>query len=480
MKKFGLLLATLLMTSATVLAGCGTDKKTSSSAKASTSTTASITTSTSESLSTSSSSVPDVEYVPEHYYSKQVNFRQISKLSEEALEKKSFTGDDRYGYATLTTCTDGDTANFKTRQGENVTIRFLGIDTPESTASIQPWGKKASVRTCSLLKSAEKIILDAADLGVEKSKRMDSNGTRWLGLVWIFNAEYPDGYMINLDSIEESYSFFTGGFDSERYVTPAKDMTIDEMMFNAEIRAARDEQRKLGSKEDPDYDYRKTPEDHTLASIHSEFDRLASRATLVRTTGIITRFVGNHFYLQDNEGNAIYCYMGLSASNVTEYNFPGDKISVVGRLSVYGGVRQLTDIQYNAKDWKLVESGVAIPAPIELDPTKLEFNAMNSYVSKLVKITVMCRGTGSINLAGAYTVNTNATVKGENSKTYTFSIRINGTIFPIYETTEFVEGKTYTFIGPLSLYQYDEISDPQFQIAMANRSGVAVNDFKAV
>ncbi len=60
---------------------------------------------------------------------------------------------------TLSSCVDGDTAKFNTTDGIK-SVRFLAIDTPESTTKIEEYGKEASEFTCNKLKSAKKIVLE--------------------------------------------------------------------------------------------------------------------------------------------------------------------------------------------------------------------------------------------------------------------------------------------------------------------------------
>ena len=59
-------------------------------------------------------------------------------------------------------CTDGDTAHFLI-DDEDVTVRFLAIDTPEYTKKKEPFGKEASEFTCQALKSADVIELEYDD-----------------------------------------------------------------------------------------------------------------------------------------------------------------------------------------------------------------------------------------------------------------------------------------------------------------------------
>jgi len=60
-------------------------------------------------------------------------------------------------------CTDGDTANF-TLDGKVYKVRFLYIDTPESTIEKEKYGKEAANYTCSKLKKAIFIIKDRSRL----------------------------------------------------------------------------------------------------------------------------------------------------------------------------------------------------------------------------------------------------------------------------------------------------------------------------
>ncbi len=79
---------------------------------------------------------------------------------------------------TLAKCTDGDTAHFIV-DGNDTTVRFLAVDTPEYTKEKEPYGKEASEYTCSALKQADVIELEYDD----GSDRTDKYGRE---LAWIF------------------------------------------------------------------------------------------------------------------------------------------------------------------------------------------------------------------------------------------------------------------------------------------------------
>ena len=64
---------------------------------------------------------------------------------------------------------DGDTAWFNI-DGERTKVRFLYIDTPESTKVVEPYGKEASNYTANLLTNASKIELELNVDGDTKDK----------------------------------------------------------------------------------------------------------------------------------------------------------------------------------------------------------------------------------------------------------------------------------------------------------------------
>ena len=78
----------------------------------------------------------------------------------------------------LDSCIDGDTAWFIIK-GNREKVRFLGIDTPESTNVKEEYGKDASDYTCDILKKANNIYIEYDN----NSSRRDKYD-RMLG--WIF------------------------------------------------------------------------------------------------------------------------------------------------------------------------------------------------------------------------------------------------------------------------------------------------------
>ena len=145
-------------------------------------------------------------------------------------EGKSFINDG-VGEVDLVYCTDGDTARFKDIiTGETFSLRFLGIDTPESTIDKDPWGKAASDFTRKKLTSAKTIVLEAEGARTE-------NYGRYLGFVWI------DGVLLNLEIVEQAYSNST--LNSSKYTD----------YFRTAANYAQITGRRFYGETDPGYDY---------------------------------------------------------------------------------------------------------------------------------------------------------------------------------------------------------------------------------
>lgn len=90
-------------------------------------------------------------------------------------------------------CIDGDTAKFK--DGTNIIkVRFLAIDTPESTNEIEPYGKDASNYTCQKLQKATTISLEFDVNSAEKDKY-----DRYLA--WVF----VDNVLLQKDIVRNGY-----------------------------------------------------------------------------------------------------------------------------------------------------------------------------------------------------------------------------------------------------------------------------------
>ena len=109
---------------------------------------------------------------------------------------------DGAGYATLVSLTDGDTTNFRLPEGQNITIRYHGVDTPESTGTVEKWGKAASLFVKSKLEEAKSIVLEATSTPASH----DSYGVRYLGYIWYKLGDEDPYKLLNLELVENGFS----------------------------------------------------------------------------------------------------------------------------------------------------------------------------------------------------------------------------------------------------------------------------------
>jgi len=122
----------------------------------------------------------------------------------------------RGGYfeVTLSSCTDGDTARFiypqdvyDAIQSSAKSVRFLNMDTEETfSGGEEEWGKPASVYTCSLLTSAESIIIQTDANGL-----LDIHG-RLLGWIWIQLPDEDEFFLLNYMVVKQGLAQVTYEF----------------------------------------------------------------------------------------------------------------------------------------------------------------------------------------------------------------------------------------------------------------------------
>ena len=204
---------------------------------------------------------------------------------------------DRVGEVTLVKCTDGDTATFSTGS-QQIAVRFLGIDTPESTYRIDPWGKAASAYTCEKLTNASTIVLEAGD------ELQDGYG-RYLAWVWY------DGRLLNLELIEQAFSNAKG-------TTGTK---YEDIVYSAEL-SAQGTDKRIWGENDPDYDYSLEGVQITVEELITNMEDYKGRKIVI--TGVVAYEVGNSPYLVDDSGYGIYIYLQENSYKIE----PGNEIRI--------------------------------------------------------------------------------------------------------------------------------------------------------
>lgn len=220
---------------------------------------------------------------------------------------------------------DGDTAHFTpkvtTTSSDTVKARFYGIDTPESTGRIQPYGKQASNFTKDKLLNASKngtIVLAGVSsaYGVPET---DAN-KRHLCCVWIHetkkNAPKEELTNLNLWIIQEGYSD-PGSLN--------KMPEYEDTFLAAFNQAKAAKLKKFSGNEDPLFpkgEFLDTDISDIMREVYMCMDddthENAFNNVKVRVKGTVVGFANNTLFLQsydfiDDQYYGINCFCGMTS-----------------------------------------------------------------------------------------------------------------------------------------------------------------------
>ena len=339
---------------------------------------------------------------------------------------------------------DGDTTHVETYNLDyTVKIRYLSIDTPESTSEIEEWGLTASYFSkylytgsaeywnyiknsfsdrdiASLQPGMTSIILISQDAAIHSDIMTkddlklgsDEEGTyhattdgnqRNLAYVWYATKENPtknDFRCLNLEMVYQGFSFGVGSSEStsEYYYR----------MFDAANCSARVNKRHIFSEDvDDNYYYYETKgvSNLSLAKLYStaETDDVigykpvsvyANKKTLYRVKGYVSRKVGTSFYIQDKieyDNAAVIAGTekpyGIYVFTYSETPIKvGDEVEVVGAVSSYGGTFQMQGITFSTFNADPVRDTIIKSRNNRLVPIKVTGAQFNSL--KLPQILV--------------------------------------------------------------------------------------------
>lgn len=266
-------------------------------------------------------------------------------------QNKSFIHDG-VGKASLLQVFDGDTASFLIKDNYSVVIRFLGIDCPECTKKVEPFGKEALIYTKTCLENANLIVLEADGDHVEH----DYTKNRFLAYIWY--GEENNLKLLNLELVKKGY---------------AKLLIMNNVTkYNLELTIANEEAKKshLGVYGDLPNDFYSIAKEISISDlVNNEID---NDGKTIRIEGIVVRKLSNSFFISDNV-KGIYVYN--THYDISRFNI-GDRIKFVAQFSIdniYGS--QLTNI----RGVEILEKDCDIFIPDIYD-----FDNINDYVGKVV------------------------------------------------------------------------------------------------
>ncbi len=248
-------------------------------------------------------------------------------------------------YATVKSYIDGDTTHFyidKDLIEEGyVKARYLGINTPESTGIVEPWGKKASNYTKTQLQKAEKIkngiIIESDTDGWD----LDSTGARYLLWVWYKTEENGEYRNLNIEILQQGLAFGSGTTSNtySEYTTAAlyQATSMKLMVFNKKLK-------------DPDFYYGKA-QNLTLKELKANAEKY--EGTLVKFDAVVAKKSGYTFYVEEYDAeNDMYfgmqIYAGAGCPIMDRFAI-GNRVSIVGTLQYWenGGTYQISNLQFD-------------------------------------------------------------------------------------------------------------------------------------
>ncbi len=262
---------------------------------------------------------------------------------------------------------DGDTTHFYVPTSISETgvlkARYLGINTPESTGQIQPYGKKAASFTKEKLSSATSIYIESDNT----TWNLDSTGARHLVWVW-YKAAGSDVYRnLNLEIMQNGLAVQSNSA-ANRYGTSCV------AAYNQAVAEALHVHSTVN---DPDFYYGEAIE-LTLNALRCNVadyvgKTVAFEAIVVKNSGADGVYV-EAYDAETEMYNGIYIYYGANASGfVRDLLKIGTRLRVAGKISEFNGSYQLSDVSYShyhpsAKDLQKLDDEVHAAAYALIDP----------------------------------------------------------------------------------------------------------------
>lgn len=310
----------------------------------------------------------------------------------------------------FTNYVDGDTTQFTSYNGTyTVKVRYLAVDTPESTSEVDEWGKSASNFNKRILKNAKHVLVQSSSsalTGGEAPADLDVYG-RSLAYVWYSNEEGTNPSKesfrnLNLELVYAGYSIFSAAAS-----TMDPDFYAAFEQANAIAKAYK--KGAYSDEKDPNYYYGDPIKlgldeiyDESLYESHQDVEGMADgtysmyadNKTRYTFEGVVSRVIGTSFYIQDKVGDKYYGLYVFSNKSYAPVRV-GNRLRVTGVLSFYGGTYELIGISYSdfsinrgKYDMEYVtdENGVNIKEevkPIDCTPAELASGKYNAVLVRL-------------------------------------------------------------------------------------------------
>lgn len=268
---------------------------------------------------------------------------QINEVDYATFAKLDMSSESVKVEATVSSYVDGDTTWFhvdeKVVGTSLLKARYIAINTPESTGTIEEWGKAAAKFTREKLSQAVSIILESDDA----NWNIDSTGTRYLVWVWYKTSEDGEYRNLNIEILQNGLAIASSS-NNNRY---------GDICMNAISQARTLKYHIYSGQKDPDFYYGDAVE-LDLKELRTHIEDYAGMT--VAFSGIVTKNSNNTCYVEcyDVEtdmyyGMTVYYGYGLSAAGLSILTV-GNEVRIVGSLQFYegGGTWQVADLDYRA------------------------------------------------------------------------------------------------------------------------------------
>ncbi len=299
----------------------------------------------------------------------------------------NLTSETKKQEVTVRQYVDGDTTHFDPlpdytghefdRSEGYIKARYMAVDTPESTAQIEKWGKTASNFTQSKLESAESIIVESND----GNWNYDSTTSNRI-LLWVWykpkgGSEYRN---LNLEILQNGYALPSSTATSRygdicmKALNQAKALklhlyspagTVDENFYEGSAISMTLKELRCHV---ADY-YQKT----------------------VRVQGVVTETFSNSSYIEDFDpetglyfGMQVYFGWATSFLSILEV---GNYVEIVGKISTHNDTYQISDVtmskfNYNPEtDSRVISKGNETAAQ-EIEPKDLNTKLTLTFEGK--------------------------------------------------------------------------------------------------
>ncbi len=294
---------------------------------------------------------------------------------------------------------DGDTTHFKPTTSTSdfsvtngiIKARYLAVNTPESTGTIEKWGKAASDFTHSTLEKAAAVLVESDDAQWNYDDTTSHRLLLWIWYVPEGKAVTAENYRnLNVELLQEGYGR-ASSVDENRYGE-----TASAALYQAQ-------QLKLvmySNKADPKF-HGGAATPMTLQYLRCHIAEMDD-GTPVSVEGVVTAKFNHTAYIEDEftvtiDGEEKTIKMGMAVyfqyktGKLLDILSVGNRVNVVGKTSIfsgqYGTSYQITDVEYNsvfpnsATNTTLVEEG----DPADVVPTVI--NAADAFGNNTKQVT---------------------------------------------------------------------------------------------